>query len=71
MALNRQAEPVSFGAAMGFRAGGLVVNTLLNGIAGSLGWALGRAPPRPGDAVGGPAGPGRARSALTGQKHFC
>jgi hypothetical protein len=41
MALNRQADPVSFGAAMGFRAGGLVVNTLLNGIAGALGWALG------------------------------
>jgi hypothetical protein len=41
MALNRQADPVSFGAAMGFRAGGLVVNTILNGIAGALGWALG------------------------------
>jgi hypothetical protein len=41
MALTRQVDPVSFGAAMGFRAGGLVVNTLLNGIAGSLGWALG------------------------------
>jgi hypothetical protein len=41
MALNRQVDPISFGAAMGFRAGGLVVNTLLNGIAGSLGWALG------------------------------
>jgi hypothetical protein len=41
MALNRQTDPISFGAAMGFRAGGLVVNTLLNGIAGSLGWALG------------------------------
>jgi hypothetical protein len=41
MALNRQADPVPFGAAMGFRAGGLVVNTILNGIAGSLGWALG------------------------------
>ena len=26
---------------MGFRAGGLVVNTILNGIAGALGWALG------------------------------
>ncbi|HSD65741.1 MAG TPA: hypothetical protein VLF95_03515 [Vicinamibacteria bacterium] len=41
MALNRQTDPVAFGAAMGFRAGGLVVNTLLNGIAGALGWALG------------------------------
>ena len=41
MALNRQLEPVSFLAAMGFRAGGLVVNTLINGIAGALGWALG------------------------------
>jgi len=41
MALNRQADAVSFGAAMGFRAGGLVVNTILNGIAGALGWALG------------------------------
>jgi hypothetical protein len=41
MALNRQTEPVSFLAAMGFRAVGLVVNTLLNGIAGALGWALG------------------------------
>jgi hypothetical protein len=41
MALNRQADPISFGGAMVFRAGGLVVNTLLNGIAGSLGWALG------------------------------
>jgi hypothetical protein len=41
MALNRQADSISFGAAMGFRAGGLVVNSLLNGIAGALGWALG------------------------------
>jgi ABC-type multidrug transport system permease subunit len=41
MALNRQAEPVAFLPAMGFRAVGLVVNTLLNGIAGALGWALG------------------------------
>ena len=47
MALNRQTELVGFGAAMGFRAGGLVVNTLLNGIAGALGWALGGLlPPR-------------------------
>jgi hypothetical protein len=42
MALNRQLEPIGFAAAMGFRAGGLVVNTLLNGIAGALGWSLGR-----------------------------
>jgi hypothetical protein len=41
MALSRQPEPVSFLAAMGFRAGGLVVNAILNGIAGALGWALG------------------------------
>jgi hypothetical protein len=41
MALHRQPEPVNFLAAMGLRAGGLVVNTLLNGIAGALGWALG------------------------------
>lgn len=39
-ALN-QLEAVSFAQAMGLRAGGLVVNTLLNGIAGALGWALG------------------------------
>jgi hypothetical protein len=41
MALNRQTDPIAFGAAMGFRAGGLVVNSILNGIAGALGWALG------------------------------
>ena len=41
MALNRQPEPVTFLAAMGFRAGGLFVNAILNGIAGALGWALG------------------------------
>jgi hypothetical protein len=41
MALNRQADPIGFGAAMGFRAFGLVVNTILNGITGALGWALG------------------------------
>ena len=39
-ALN-QPETVSLAQAMGLRAGGLVVNALLNGIAGSLGWALG------------------------------
>jgi hypothetical protein len=41
MALSGQTEPIGFLAAMGFRAVGLVVNTLLNGIAGALGWALG------------------------------
>ena len=41
MALNRQADPIGFLPAMGFRAGGLVVNTILNGITGALGWALG------------------------------
>ena len=41
MALTRQPEPVTFLAAMGFRAGGLVANTILNAIAGALGWALG------------------------------
>ena len=46
MALNRQVEPVGLAAALGFRAGGLVVNTMLNGIAGALGWALGGLLPR-------------------------
>ena len=41
MALSRQADPIGFGAAMGFRAFRLVVNTILNGITGALGWALG------------------------------
>lgn len=41
MALSRDTAPLGFAAAMGFRAGGLVVNTLINGIAGALGWALG------------------------------
>jgi hypothetical protein len=40
VALN-QPEPVAFASALVIRAGGLVANTLLNGIAGSLGWALG------------------------------
>ena len=39
-ALN-QPEAVGLGQALGIRAGGLVVNVLLNGIAGALGWALG------------------------------
>ena len=41
MALNRQLEPIGLVGALGFRAGGLVVNTILNGIAGALGWSLG------------------------------
>lgn len=40
VALNRS-EAVGFGTAMAIRLGGLVVNTLLNGISGALGWALG------------------------------
>jgi hypothetical protein len=47
-ALNQVAE-VSLGQALGIRAGGLVANTILNAIAGALGWALGGLlPPRPG-----------------------
>jgi len=45
-ALN-QPEAVGLGQALGIRAGGLVVNTIINGIAGALGWALGALlPPR-------------------------
>jgi len=44
-ALN-QPEAVGLGQALLIRAGGLVVNTLLNGIAGALGWALGGLLPR-------------------------
>ncbi len=39
-ALNQPA-PVPFGPALGIRLGGLVANTLTNGIAGALGWAMG------------------------------
>jgi hypothetical protein len=39
-ALN-QKEAVGFAQAMGLRAGGLVANTILNGIAGALGWVMG------------------------------
>jgi hypothetical protein len=39
-ALN-QIEPVGLGQALGIRLGGLVVNTILNGIGGALGWTLG------------------------------
>jgi hypothetical protein len=41
MALTRQPEAVGFAQAMGVRVGGLVANTFLNGIAGSLGWVMG------------------------------
>ncbi len=41
VALSRGTVPIGFAGAMVFRAGGLVVNTILNAIAGSLGWALG------------------------------
>jgi hypothetical protein len=39
-------EPVAFGAAMGARAFGLVVNTLLNVIAALIGYAMGAALPK-------------------------
>ena len=42
LALNQPGvASVPFGAAMGIRAGGVVVNTLATGIAGAIGWALG------------------------------
>lgn len=41
IALNQPEAAVGVGEAMGIRMGGLVVNALLNGIAGALGWALG------------------------------
>ena len=42
LALNQAGvASVPMGAALGIRAGGLVVNTLVTGIAGALGWALG------------------------------
>jgi hypothetical protein len=47
-ALNQPAA-VGLAQALGIRAGGLVVNSILNGIAGALGWALGGLlPPRAG-----------------------
>jgi hypothetical protein len=36
-----QKPPVSIGAALGARAGGLVVNSILASIAGAIGWVLG------------------------------
>jgi hypothetical protein len=44
IALNQKAA-VGFAEAMGIRAGGLVANTILNGIAGALGWVMGAALP--------------------------
>jgi len=41
MAINRQAEAIGFAQAIGFRAVGLIVNTIINAIAGALGWGLG------------------------------
>jgi hypothetical protein len=46
LALN-QKEPVAFAQAMGIRLGGLVANTITNGIAGALGWAMGALLPPP------------------------
>ncbi|MES1211046.1 MAG: hypothetical protein ABUL63_01800, partial [Acidobacteriota bacterium] len=40
VALNA-ASALPMGTALATRAGGLVVNTILNGIAGALGWAMG------------------------------
>jgi hypothetical protein len=42
MALNQVGvTSVPFGVALGVRAGGIVVNTLVTGIGGAIGWALG------------------------------
>ena len=41
IAIHNRLDPIAFGPAVGYRLGGLVVNTLLNGIAGAVGWALG------------------------------
>jgi hypothetical protein len=40
-ALVGQNDPVSIGVALGARAGGLVVNSILASIAGAIGWVLG------------------------------
>ena len=45
-AIARQAEPLAFGAAMGQRAIGLVVNVILNTIAAAIGYAMGAALPK-------------------------
>jgi hypothetical protein len=55
IALN-QPEAVELSQALLIRAGGLVVNTILSGIAGALGWALGAALPSM------PPGPQRSSS---------
>ena len=39
-ALNQE-EPIAFGAAMTIRASGLVVNSMIGGVAGLIGWLLG------------------------------
>jgi hypothetical protein len=47
IAIHNRLDPIAFGPAIGYRMWGLVVNVLLNGIAGALGWALGGLlPPR-------------------------
>jgi hypothetical protein len=48
IALTRSPDAIGFAGAMGFRALGLVANTILNGVAGALGWAVGALlPPTP------------------------
>jgi len=48
LALNRpETEAVGLGTAMAIRLGGLVANTLGNGIVGGLGWAIGATLPAP------------------------
>jgi len=43
--------PIPFWAALGERAGGLVVNTALNALAAGIGWAMGSALPDSGQAA--------------------
>jgi hypothetical protein len=43
--------PISFGMALLARAGGLVVNCLMNAVIGAIGWALGALLPGPGKAA--------------------
>lgn len=45
-AIARQSAPIAFGAAMGQRAGGLVVNVILNVIAAAIGYAMGGSLPK-------------------------